>query len=238
MKNRTNVRHSISAKASGKTVSLFLYGEVDRWEVSARGVVAALADHADATAIEVNINSPGGSIFEGLAIYNTLHRHAAKKIVTVDGMAMSIASLIAMVGDEIRMGAGTQMMVHEPHMRASGTAADFLAAIERLEAAKAQMIAIYSARTGLDAEALAELLADETYMDADEAVAQGFAGEVVAAKAVAARFDLVKFGYQGVPDAVRQLAMGPAAPSPPADSDTTSGAQSAPAPTPMSVWAR
>ncbi|AWK85037.1 head maturation protease, ClpP-related [Azospirillum thermophilum] len=128
--------------------------------------------------VTVNVNSPGGDFFEGLAIFNLLREHPAKVTVKVMGYAASAASVIAMAGDEIRMGAGSFLMIHNAWAVAIGNRHDMRAAADVLEPFDAAMADIYAARTGQKREDVAAMMDAETWLGAGDAVAKGFADVV------------------------------------------------------------
>lgn len=131
--------------------------------------------------VTVSINSPGGDMFEGIAIYNLLREHPAKVTVKVMGYAASAASIIAMAGDQILMGIGSQMMIHNAWGLTIGNKHDFQAAAELFGTFDQSMAEIYAARTGKSEADIAALMdgtsrgADGTWMTAKQAVDQGFA---------------------------------------------------------------
>lgn len=133
-------------------------------------------------AITVRINSPGGDVWAGVSIYNALLEHQGNVTVKIDGIAASIASLIAMAGDDIVMLPGSMMMVHQPWTIAMGNSDEIAQVVEMLEKTCESMIPIYAARTGQSEEKVLELLKAETWMTAEDAVALGFATEAVQAK--------------------------------------------------------
>ena len=132
-------------------------------------------------AVTVNVNSPGGDMFEGLAIYNLLREHPAKVTIRVMGVAASAASLIAMAGDEVQMGGGSIMMIHNAWGAVIGNRHDFADAASVFETFDRSMASIYSARTGMKEDEVMGMLdgpntaSDGTYMTASEAIAKGFA---------------------------------------------------------------
>lgn len=129
--------------------------------------------HGDLTVV---INSPGGDVFAGVAIYNAIkNRNDGHVTVRVDGVAASIASVIAMAGDTIKMSLGSTMMIHKPWSMAVGDAEDLAKTIELLNKLEGSIVDIYADRTGLDKEKIAELLTAETWLNPEEAVALGFA---------------------------------------------------------------
>ena len=124
--------------------------------------------------ISVRINSPGGDVFDGIAIYNRLKQHKAKKIIYIDGLAASIASIIALAGDEIIIGEGALYMVHLPWTFAWGNRMDFDNVTNRLMDVEEQLINIYAKKTKLDKSEIRAMLEAETWMDADQAIEKGF----------------------------------------------------------------
>lgn len=125
--------------------------------------------------VTVNVNSPGGDFFEGVAIYNLLREHPAKVTVRVMGLAASAASVIAMAGDEILMGDGSFLMIHNAWAVAIGNRHDMLAASEQLAPFDAAMADVYAARTGMSAKDTAAMMDKETWIGARQAVEDGFA---------------------------------------------------------------
>lgn len=155
----------------------------DSWsgdEVTPKLFRDELAQHQGS--VTVRINSPGGDVAAGVAIYNYLNEHEGEVTVKVDGMAASVASLIAMAGDNIVMLPGSMLMVHLPWIVAAGNSDDMAQVITMLEKTGESMVAIYAARTGQSEERINELLKAETWMTAEDAVKLGFADEAVEAK--------------------------------------------------------
>lgn len=130
-------------------------------------------------AVKVNINSPGGDFFDGVSIYNLLREHPAKVTVHVMGLAASAASIVAMAGDEIEMGAGTTMMIHNSWGAVIGNQNDMREAADIFSKFDDAMLSIYMARTGLAENKLAKMMDKDTFMSAQEAVDLGFADAVV-----------------------------------------------------------
>lgn len=136
--------------------------------------------------INLRINSPGGSVTDGLGIYNTLRQHGARINVVVEGLAASMASVLAMVGDSIRMGEGALMMIHSPWSLAMGNAEDMRKAAAVLDKFEGSLLDIYQKRTGLDRADLKSMLAAETWFNGPEAVDSGFADSADSAEGDAA----------------------------------------------------
>lgn len=174
---------------------LLLYGVIgDDWDgLDAASVIQAVMQMGDIEALTIRINSPGGFIFEGLAIFNFLKGLSAKKTVVIDGLAASMASVIAMVGEEIVMPVNSFMMIHNPWNIVIGDADEMRKQADLLDRLKATTIAIYAERTGKATDALSAMMDAETWMNGDEAVAEGFAtrtAETAADAAALADLDL------------------------------------------------
>lgn len=165
---------------SATKAEIIIYDSIgfDWWTgggVTAKSFSEELKNIADSvTEIEVRINSPGGDVFDGIAIYNRLKQHKAKKKVYIDGLAASIASIIALAGDEIIIGEGALYMVHLPWTFAFGNRMELENTIGRLLDIEEQMIGIYARKSGLGRTEIKALLEAETWMDADEAIEKGF----------------------------------------------------------------
>jgi ATP-dependent protease ClpP protease subunit len=169
--------------AKPDTVELYIYStvEADKWlaksETSAKAFRDALAQHPNAKEITVYINSLGGSVMEGIAIYNQLKRHPAHKTVRVDGFACSIASVIAMAGDTVIMPKNTVMMVHNAWTIAMGNSRELHKAADDLEVINQASRQAYLEKAGdkLTEEKLTELLDGETYLTAAQCIELGLA---------------------------------------------------------------
>ena len=128
--------------------------------------------------VVVNINSPGGDMFEGIAIYNLLREHPAKVTVNVMGLAASAASIIAMAGDQINMGLGTFLMIHNAWGVVIGNRHDMRDAADLFDGFDAALADIYEARTGMKRAEIERLMDLETFMGPSDAVSKGFADTV------------------------------------------------------------
>lgn len=132
----------------------------------------------DIDEITVRINSTGGSVYDGLSIRSQLKSHKAVVTVIVDGLAASIASIIAMGADKIIMAKGSNMMIHNPMASAFGEAKDLRDTADFLDKIRDSLVSVYEDKTGLSKDELVDLLDAETWMSAEEAVENGFADEV------------------------------------------------------------
>lgn len=181
----------------GNKVEILIYEQIgsDFWSegISAKQFVHDLQAKGKVRQIDLRINSPGGSFFDGLAIYNTLKNHPAIVDVYIDGIAFSMASVIAMAGDTITMAKNALMMVHNPKGVVTGSPEEIRAYLDLMEKVRESIITAYQDKTGIERDELLAMLTAETYLDADEAVAKGFADEVTEQLAVAAHCKLPEF---------------------------------------------
>ncbi len=175
---------------------MYIDGEIvtDEFEdsdTSAAGFRDALKSLGDVKEINLHINSPGGSVFEGIAIYNMLKQNKAKVNIYIDALAASIASVIAMSGDAIFMPSNSMMMIHNPYTIAVGNANELRKAADDLDQITKASIASYLAKAGdkLDKDTLKELMDNETWLTADEAVSYGLADEVLEPNQAVASLD-------------------------------------------------
>lgn len=179
----------IKQSATPNTLDLYIYGDVesdgyDWWneriiesETSANHFREELAKHPNVEQINIYINSYGGSVFEGTAIYNQLKRHTAHKTVYIDGFACSIASVIAMAGDEVVMPKNALMMIHNMWMWVNGNAAELRKAADDLDIINTAGRGAYMDKAGdkLDEAKLVEMMDSETWLTAEQCIQYGLA---------------------------------------------------------------
>ena len=165
---------------------LIIYGDIGEsmWgdSVTASSVKNML-DRMDQGDLTVRINSPGGSVFDGFAIYNMIRQRDGKTTVYVDGLAASAASVIAMAGDDVVMGQASMLMIHDPYTMSVGGSEDMRKTADMLDKIKESIVAAYESRSEQGAEIISEMMTDETWFTADESVSMGFANRVEAGKA-------------------------------------------------------
>lgn len=137
--------------------------------------VVNVIEGTQASEIEVLIQSPGGSAFEGIAIYNALKYHSAKVVTSVIGAAASAGSIIFMAGDERRMPTNTWLMIHEPSLNISGKAQDLREAADFLDGLTQSLASTYAPYVNISDDKLLRLIADETWINAESAIDMGFA---------------------------------------------------------------
>ncbi len=177
----------LSSQVASKAADneLFLYDIIGKdffGGISAGDVADMLAKMPDAKQIHVRINSDGGAVSDGMAIHAQLSQYAADILVSVDGFAASIASVIAMAGDTIQMTPQSMMMIHDPWAMVGGNAADFRQQADILDKVAGQIAETYATRTGVNVKKVREYMAAETWFTGQEAVDAGFADKLVDSK--------------------------------------------------------
>lgn len=168
---------------------IFIFEEIGYWGISAKDFATELKALGDVKTINLHLNSPGGDVFDGAAIYNLLAKHSAEVTVDIDGMALSAASVVALAGDVVRMAENALFMIHDPWSIAMGGKEDMLRAADLLDKVKDTISSVYVAKTGLTKEAVDAAMTAETWYSASEALAAKFVDEVVPNKQMAASFD-------------------------------------------------
>lgn len=180
----------IKAKAEGNTVTINIHDEIDKryWKPSNReeGYVGdvedlqkILNDNKNAAIVDVYINSPGGSVSEGIAIYNILKRTRAYVRVFIDGFACSIASVIAMAGNSISMPKSSMQMIHNAWTIAMGNASELRKAADDMDKINEAVVSAYMSKFNGTEEELRSLLDNETYLTADECLKYGLCTKVI-----------------------------------------------------------
>lgn len=168
-------------QATTSTADVYVYDTIGGWlGLTSEDFVTDVAS-LDVDQIVLHLNSPGGDASEGVAIANVLRAHRARVVVRVDGMAASAASVIAMAGDEVVMGLGAQMMVHDAWGFSMGNAAEMAAAQRMLDSTSDALASTYAARAGGTTEEWRAVMRAETWYTAEEAVTAGLADRVAAA---------------------------------------------------------
>ena len=153
---------------------IFIYDYIGEFGITANDFVRELAD-IRASKISLRINSPGGNVFDGLAIYNACKRHRAEMSVYIDGVAASAASFIAMAGDTVTMMPHSQMMIHEAHGLVIGPADDMRQMADFLDKSSDNIAGIYAEKAGGTVEEWRDRMRDETWFSDQEAVDLGLA---------------------------------------------------------------
>ena len=189
------------------TADIFIYGEISSYEwyesdTTASSFKKELDELGDVSTINLYVNSPGGSVFEGITIHNMLKRHKAKVNAHVDALAASIASVIIMAADKIYMPKNSMLMIHNPWTIAIGNASDFRKQADDLDRIGNSSKQSYLQKAGdkLSDEKLQEMLDAETWLSADEAYEYGLCDVVIEANEMAASIsDEYAERYKNVP---------------------------------------
>lgn len=170
--------YEIKNELDSDIAQIFIYDEIGYFGITAKDFVADLRD-VRSDRIEVHLNTPGGEVFDGIAIYNALKQHPADIEVVIDSLAASIGSIIAMAGDRILIAKNAKMMIHEGHAMCIGNASDMTKLASLLDKTSGNLASIYSDRTGKSTEHWRNLMREETWFIGSEAVSAGLADEVL-----------------------------------------------------------
>ena len=247
-------------RARGTGAEVLIYDEIGAYGVSAKGFLAELGALPDGVPVDLRLNSPGGSVFDAVAIFNALTRHTGTITVWIDGIAASAASYVAMAGDEIVMPENAFLMIHDPSGIVMGTAADMRDMAATMDKIAGSMVRGYAARSGKSEEEIASLMAAETWFDAKDALDAGLATRMVEPVRIAASFDIARFrnvppalveavadavpdGPEGQDDAATTLdnadpaITGDPAPNPDPEPEAAPAAPASPSPDPASIRA-
>lgn len=200
--------YTIEAKAGGVAV-VKLYDEIGACGINARQFADELAALGNVRQINLHIHSPGGNVLEGLAMYNLLKNHPAQKIVTIDGIACSMASVIAMTGDRVLMPENAMMMIHKPQGIAGGDANDIRGYADLLDKLEKTLIPAYAAKTGKSEEELSAMLEAETWMNGKECVEHGFADELLAPVKAMAKLESKRIEVMNMPENIKNMIIAP-----------------------------
>src|SRR5690554_275069 len=189
----TDIQRGITAfAADGGQPAIALYGIIGL-DFRVRDLAQALSRHANASQLDIYVHSGGGSVIEGLAMYNIFNRFQGRKRFFIDGIAASMMSVVICAGDEVHMPENTQIMIHLPRLgpNEGGMVADDLRNLaDALDGYQERMLDAYVKRTGLPREQLIEMTRQETYLSAAEALELGFADHVMTPLEMVAQINL------------------------------------------------
>jgi len=183
--------YNIQNKA-GETADIYIFDEIGTYGVTAQDFISDIKDLKD-TPINLRINSIGGDVFDGMAMYNVIKKRGAKTTVYIEGIAASIATIIALGADEVVMAENSLFMIHNAWGGAMGEAKDMRKTAATLEKISDELTDIYMKKTGLSYEVLAEMMDEETWLNAQEAFDYGFVDTISDSIKVAAKYDVSKF---------------------------------------------
>lgn len=202
--------YSIKAKAND-TAEISIYDEIGYWGITAKSFskdLKALGNNLKQ--INLHIHSPGGDVFDGIAIYNLLKNHPANVTVYIDGLAASMASVIAMAGNEVIMPENAMMMIHKPWGIQGGDAEDMRKYADLLDKVENTLIPAYANKTGKTPEELAEMLSAETWLNGKECVEQGFADKLAEPLVAMASIKSRKLeDFENMPKAMKDMLFKP-----------------------------
>lgn len=224
-----NSWYKINARDGG-IAEIAIFDDIGGWGITARQFAQELSSFRDISLIKLYIHSPGGDVFEGMAIYNLIRNHPARVEVEVLGLAASMASVIAMAGDLIIMPENAMMMIHRPWGIQGGDADNMRRYADLLDKVEDTLVSAYTTKTGLTADNIKTMLAAETWLTGAEAVEQGFADQLAQPLQMAASLTSKRIEeFDHMPDKLKAL-MAPRGQgnNPP----TTPPANPAPAPAP------
>ncbi|POH58912.1 head maturation protease, ClpP-related [Arthrobacter glacialis] len=192
--------YRMETATTGSSAEVFIYGGIGSWYgVDATQFVADLAD-LDVQEIQLRVNSPGGSVYDGVAIMNALKRHKAKVVASVDGLAASAASFIIMAADEIQMGPGAEVMIHDAWSYAGGNAEQLIDEAAHLDRISNSIAGLYASRAGGTSEEWRDAMKAESWYSAEEAVTAGLADSITGSKSegtVDAFTEVARFQHAG-----------------------------------------
>ena len=183
--------YNIQNKA-GETADIYIFDEIGTYGVTAQDFISEIKGLKDMP-INLRINSLGGDVFDGMAMYNVIKRREAKTTVYIEGIAASIATIIALGADEVIMAENSLFMIHNAWGGTSGEAKDMRKTAETLDKITSELTDIYVKKTGLSYDALAEMMDEESWLNAQEAFALGFIDTISDSIKVAAKYDVSKF---------------------------------------------
>ena len=172
--NARPLNYKISAKAND-SAEIFIYDTIGMWGIAAQQFASDLKNLGKVKSIDLRVNSDGGDVFDGRAIYTQLKQNSARIVAHVDGIAASIASLIVMAADEIRMAEGSFMMIHNAWSLAIGSSDEMRRMAALLDSVDGEIQQTYATRTKCPIADIKQMCNAETWMTAQEAVDKGFA---------------------------------------------------------------
>ena len=183
--------YNIQNKA-GETADIYIFDEIGTYGVTAQDFISEIKGLKDMP-INLRINSLGGDVFDGMAMYNVIKRRESKTTVYIEGIAASIATIIALGADEVIMAENSLFMIHNAWGGTSGEAKDMRKTAETLDKITSELTDIYVKKTGLSYDALAEMMDEESWLNAQEAFDLGFIDTISDSIKVAAKYDVSKF---------------------------------------------
>ena len=202
------MNHWYTIKAAGVrgAAEISIYEEIGGFGITAKQFAEDLKALGDVSHIDLRIHSPGGDVFEGIAIYNLLRNHPAEITVYIDGVAASMASVVAMAGDRVVMPENAMMMIHKPWGISGGNAGDMRDYADLLDKVETVLVPAYARKTGKSAQEITAMLEDETWMDGKECLKHGFADELLPSVTAMARIESKRTGdFSHMPETIKGM---------------------------------
>jgi ATP-dependent protease ClpP protease subunit len=189
-------------KTNKDNAEIFLYDMIGGWGITAQQFGKDLRALGEVKQIDLRINSDGGDVFDGRAIFTLLAQHPARVVTHIDGLAASIASLIALSGNEVRAADGSFFMIHNAWGVSIGDAEEMRKTADLLDSVNQSLIDTYQAKTRLDQKEIKQLMSEETWMTATEAKERGFVDVVSEPLKIAALTIHQELGFKNPPQAL------------------------------------
>ena len=177
---------------SSEVADVYLFNDIGTFGITAQNFIDEIKEYED-TELNIHINSLGGEVFEGMAIYSIIQRRKAKTTVYIEGIAASIASVIALAADEVIMSENSLLMIHNAWGGTQGEAKDMRKQAEILEKITNEIAEVYVKKTKIPYNEIVEMMDEETWLTAEEAVALGFVDSISEPIKVAAKYDVSKY---------------------------------------------
>jgi ATP-dependent Clp endopeptidase proteolytic subunit ClpP len=183
--------YNINSKAS-KVVDVYIFDEIGMGGVNAQGFIEEIKSFKDSP-MNLHINCVGGDVFDGMAIYNIIKKRTAKTTVYIEGIAASMGSVIALAADNVVMAENSLFMIHNAWGGAMGEAKEMKKTAKLLDKISGEIADIYVKKTKLPYDKVKEMMDEETWLNAEEALELGFIDSISDAIKVAAKYDVSKF---------------------------------------------
>jgi len=188
--------YSIKNIAKSQTTEVMIYDEIGMWGVDAKSFIDEIKNIPNDTSVLLRINSPGGSVIDGLAIYDAINRMPQKVTSRIEGIAASMASVIALAADEVVMSENSLYMIHNVGGGVMGGSDDLRKAAELMDKMGDRLVSIYVSKTGQSEEQIRSWMDEETWFNSTEAKEAGFINLVEEPIKMAAKFDIKKYDYK------------------------------------------
>ena len=184
--------YNIQAKASSDIVDIYIFDEIGAFGLNAQSFIEEIKEFKNSP-INLHINCVGGDVFDGMAIYNILKKRTAETTVYIEGIAASMGSVIALAADKVVMAENSLFMIHNAWGGAMGESKELKKTANLLEKISNEIADIYIKKTNLPYDKVKEMMDEETWLNADEALELGFIDSISDAIKVAAKYDVSKF---------------------------------------------